>query len=323
MMSSIFTQSHYSHPASSSTSLPSVGSGTAADLGSHTAQLGLPRSTFQGSLPLYQPGGGLGSWGTSPTPPTANGSGLAMPPMYWQGYYARSSGLPHLQQPPLLRPPPGLPIPHSMQQPLQYPGMNALPSVSPNMPEFPSPLPLPANSTLNLTSSLLPSTVSPTSVSAVTPETPSNMLPNKSLVASVTASTLGVNLPIMPPLTSSLEPVVTMSQNMPSVVSSNPNNVPGPTVAYQTMSLSLPSIVGSSSSGQVETSVPLVTPGQLLQSGSSSLVSSQALQTSHKDVEVKPVEAKSKPLLPEPSVRAPGESKEPILPLPKPTAQKV
>lgn len=315
-------QTHYSHPPSTSTSLPSVGSGTAADLSSHTAQLGLPRSTFQGSLPLYQPGGGLGSWGASPTPPTANGSGLAMPPMYWQGYYARSNGLPHLQQPPLLRPPPGLPIPQSIQQPLQYPGMNALPSVSPNMPEFPSPLLQPANSTLNLTSSLLPSTGAPTSASALPPETPSDLLPNKSPVASVTASTLGVNLPIMPPLTSSLEPVATMSQNMPSVVSSNPNTVPGPTAAYQTMSQSLRSIVGSSSSSQVETSLPLVTPGQLLQSGSSTHTSSQPLQTSHKDVEAKPVEAKSKPLLPEPSVRAPGEAKEPILPLPKPTAQK-
>ncbi|KAL5553528.1 hypothetical protein UlMin_040929 [Ulmus minor] len=122
-------QSHFPRPVSSSTSsssLPSTASGSLTDIGSHNAQLGLPGSNFQGGLPLYQPGGNLGSWGPTP-PPNANGAGLAMP-MYWQGYYGPANGLPHMHQQPLLRPPPGLSMPSSMQQTFPSPMQQALPS---------------------------------------------------------------------------------------------------------------------------------------------------------------------------------------------------
>ncbi|XP_073000569.1 protein decapping 5-like [Typha latifolia] len=298
-------QSHYSRPPSSTSNLPSIGTGAVPDLTSHTGQLGLQRPTFQGSFPLYQPGGGLGSWGSTPPPPAANGTGLAMPPMYWQGYYAPSSGLPQLQQPPLLRPPPGLSIPHSMQQPLQFPGTNAsVPSGSQNVPEFP---PVPAPS-------------------------------------------LGFSLPFATPLTFNTESSGTMAQNMPSLISNKPVSIPDAALNYQTMSQTVPSIVASSSSAEVETLVPLVTPGQLLQASPSTLPSSQPLQTplqssqslqpslqpsqslkpplqttlqaTHKDSETKQLENKAKPLLPEPSLHVAAENKEPILPLPKPAAHK-
>ncbi|CAL5433019.1 unnamed protein product [Camellia sinensis] len=126
--------SHYPRPASTSSSLPPAVSGSLTDLSSHTAQLGHPGSSFQGSLPLYQPGANLGSRGPSPPIPSANGSGLAMP-MYWQGFYGPPNGLPQLHQQTLLRPPPGLSMPPSMQQPMQYSGFNApFPTGASNLP---------------------------------------------------------------------------------------------------------------------------------------------------------------------------------------------
>ncbi|XP_077219836.1 protein decapping 5-like [Tasmannia lanceolata] len=299
-------QSHYSRPASVSMSVPSVGSGTVTDLNSHTAQLGLPRSTFQGGLPLYQPGGNFSSWGSSPPPPTANGSGLPMP-MYWQGFYGPSSGLPHVQQQPLLRPPPGLPIPHSMQQPMQYPGMNpSLPSAAPNLPEFPSPLLPPFNSTLNLTSNSLPSTLAPVQVAVLPSETLPSLMPNKAPITSLPLTTPGSNLPLVSPMTSSLD----INSIVPPI-SSKPRTVPGPTLPYQTASQSLSTIGGSSTSSRAETLVPsLVTPGQLLQPGLTTLPSSQSLPTVNKDIEI------VQPASSEPSGSAPTETQAPILPLP-------
>ncbi|XP_017626328.1 protein decapping 5-like isoform X2 [Gossypium arboreum] len=124
-------QSHYPQLAIASTSLPSSGSGSMQDMGSQTSSIGLTRPPFQGNLPLYQPGANLGPWG-SPAAPTTN-SGLSIP-MYWQGYYGSANGLPPQQQP-LLQPPPGLSMPSSMQQPMQYPAMNAsLPAAASNLP---------------------------------------------------------------------------------------------------------------------------------------------------------------------------------------------
>ncbi|KAK7392348.1 hypothetical protein VNO78_20784 [Psophocarpus tetragonolobus] len=60
-------------------SLPSAASGSLTNLGSHTTQLGLLGSNFQGPLPLYQPRGNIGSWGASPRVPNTNGGRLAMP----------------------------------------------------------------------------------------------------------------------------------------------------------------------------------------------------------------------------------------------------
>ncbi|MBA0795447.1 hypothetical protein Gohar_006311, partial [Gossypium harknessii] len=149
-------QSHYPQSAIASTSLPSSGSGSMQDMGSQTSSIGLTRPPFQGNLPLYQPGANLGPWGSSGAP-TAN-TGLSIP-MYWQGYYGSANGLPPQQQP-LLQPPPGLSMPSSMQQPMQYPAMNAsLPAAASNLPgsQLPesTPLLLPpfGTGTLNLQSS--------------------------------------------------------------------------------------------------------------------------------------------------------------------------
>ncbi|CAL9201093.1 unnamed protein product [Musa hybrid cultivar] len=312
-------QSQYLRPASTYTSTPSVGSGSIADLSSHTAQSGLASSTFQGSLPLYQPGGGLGTWGSSPSPPTANGSGLAMPPLYWQGYYPQSSGLPHLQQPTLLQPPPGLPIPHSMPLPFQYPGVNpSFQSGSQNLPEI-RPLP---HGTATPTSGPLPSMMDPSSASTLSLETTSTLLHNRTPVTTVPATTFSISLPLVPPLTSNFEKTAPMPQSMPSVVSSKPNTEPGSTMAHLSVSQPVPSAVVSSSSSQVEKPVGLVTPGQLLQTGSSMLPSSQPLQTSQTDADAKTLEDKSKPLLHEPSCSSAAEAMEPILSIPKSTMQK-
>ncbi|XP_077253716.1 protein decapping 5-like [Tasmannia lanceolata] len=273
-------QSHYSQPTSLSTSLPSVGSGTVTDLNSHTTQLGLPSSAFQGGFPLYQPGGTLGLWGPSPPPPTANISGLPMP-MYWQGYYG-PSGLPHVQQQPLLRP-----------------------SVAPNIPEFPSPLLPSANSTLNLSSTSLPSTLAPVQVAALASETLPSLMPNKAPITSLPVTTPGSNLPLVSPITN-------YSLDLNSVVppiSSKPRTVPG-TLNYQTASQYKSSIVGPSTSSHTETSVPLVTPGQLLQPILTTRPSSQSLPTVNKDIEI------VKPTSSEQSASAPTEAQAPILPLP-------
>ncbi|KAE8707385.1 hypothetical protein F3Y22_tig00110384pilonHSYRG00706 [Hibiscus syriacus] len=83
----ISLQSHFPPPVSTATSMPSAAVGPLTDLTPHTTQMGLAGSNFQAALPLYQPGGNMGSWGASPPPPAVNGGGLAMP-MYWQRYYA-------------------------------------------------------------------------------------------------------------------------------------------------------------------------------------------------------------------------------------------
>ncbi|XP_042379581.1 protein decapping 5-like [Zingiber officinale] len=312
-------QSHYPHPASTSTSVPTVGSGGAADVTSHSAQLGLPGPTYQGSLPPYQPVGGLGTWGSSPTPPTANGSGLGMPPMYWQGYYAPSSGLPQLPQTALLRPPPGLPFPHSMQHPFQYPGINpSLPSGAQSLPELP---PLFPQTNLNsvLTSTTLPLTLDPSSASSLSPETSSTLLQTKTPVATMAVSTLGISFPLASPSITNFEKVIPPTT---SVFTANPIVGHGSAMPYLSVSQSESPAAVSSSSSKVEKPVALVTPDKLLPPSTSMLPSSQPSQTSNKDFDARIVDEKTKPLLPEPTLGAPTETKEPILPLPKSNVQK-
>ncbi|RZR81505.1 hypothetical protein BHM03_00007752 [Ensete ventricosum] len=280
-----------------STSVPSAGSGSPADISSHAAQLGIPRSTLHGNLPLYQPGVGMGTWGSLPTLPTANGSGLVMPPMYWQGYYAPSSGLPHLQQPSLLQPPPGLPIPHTMQHPFQYPGINpSLPSGSQTLSELPPMYPhTSANPTL--TSSPLPSMLGPSSTNTLSVEASSTLFPDKSPAA----SSISFSVPLVPPLTFNLEKAMTTPQSTP-VVGSKPSTVPGSTLAYGSVSEPVPAVVSSSSS-QAEKPVPIETQNHSLQTGHPLLPSSQPMQTSHTDADAKALEDKSK-ASPEPSSNA-------------------
>ncbi|XP_024193901.1 protein decapping 5 isoform X2 [Rosa chinensis] len=313
-------QSHYSRPALTTSSLPSPASGPLTDINPHTAQMGLPGSNFQGTLPLYQPGGNLGSWGVPP-PPNANGGGLAMP-MYWQGYYGPPNGLPHLHQQSLLRPPPGLSMPSPMQQPLQYPNFSAsLPTGPSNFPEGPSPLLSAASgSSPSLTSAslappiglILPTTLPPVPSTTLASEILSSSMPNKAPSGSPSVATLGASLPPLSSLTSSSPDISTVAPS----ISNKTSIVSGPALPYQSVSQSPSSVAGASNSVRMETLVPsLVTPDQLLQSGSATGPSAQSLQAAHKDVEVVQVSSSTSP---EPPVPVSAEPQPPILPLPPP-----
>ncbi|XWS64366.1 hypothetical protein CRYUN_Cryun06bG0180000 [Craigia yunnanensis] len=304
--------------------MPSAASGPLTDFNSHSTQMGLPGSNFQAALPLFQPGWNIGSWGASPLPPTANGSGLAMP-MYWQGYYGPPNGLPHLHQQSLLRSPPGLSMPPSMQQPMQYPNFNApLPagpanSQSSSLPEVPPTL-LPASmgsqslTSASLSSSTFPSALPPAPSATLASETLPGSLPNKAPNSALPPATLRASLPALSPLMSSgpeLSSIVPPIANKPSAI---------PTLPYQSASQAASSVIGVSNSIRKETSTPsLVTPSQLLQLGSTVVPSPQPAATDHKDVEVVQVSSSSN----EPSAPVVSEAQPPILPLPVPSrAQK-
>lgn len=306
----LLLQSHYPRPVTTSTSLPSAVSGPLTDHSSHTTQLGIPGSNFQGPLPLYQPGGNIGSWGASPPAPSANGGGLAMP-MYWQGYYGAPNGLPHIPQQSLLRPPPGLSMPSSMQLPMQYPNFNpSLPTGSSTLPEFPPALLSASSSSPSVTSTSLPppnvaSTLPPVLSTTLASETLPVSVPNKGPTVSLAA-----NLPSLTPLVASSPDV---NATVPPI-SNKTNAISGSSLPYQTISQLTTAIVGSANSVRTETPAPsLVTPGQLLQSGPTIISSSQPSQTPHKDVEVVQVSSTSFPDL---SVPVSAETQPPILPLP-------
>ncbi|KAJ6431922.1 hypothetical protein OIU84_019240 [Salix udensis] len=334
-------QSHYPRPVATSSGFPSAVSGPLTDLGSLNGPGGQPASNFQGGVPLYQPGGSLGTWGALPPPPNANGSGLAMP-MYWQGFYGPPNGLPHLHQQSLLRPPPGLAMPSSMQQPMQYPNFNTslLTGISnlpfPNLPVStlpPSNLPistLPTSlpdvqppllpgitSSLNFTShsavpSTLPSTV-PLMPSAFLPsETLPSLMHDKIHSSALPTTNLGASLPVLSPLTTSSADLNIIAPP----ISNKPSSIAGQTMPYQSTVQSAPSGVLASNSlhTEIPTPIPLLTPGQLLQSGSLIVPSTRPVQTAHKDVEVVKVSP-----APEPSVPVTMKAQPPILPLPFPS----
>ncbi|KAK6921799.1 Lsm14-like, N-terminal [Dillenia turbinata] len=312
-------QSHYPRPVASSTSLPAAASGPSSDLSSQTSPpLGLPGSSFPGGLPLYQPPGNLASWGSSPTPPTANGTGIPMT-MYWPGIY----GPPNMHQQSLLRPPPGLSLPPSMQQPMQYPSFNTpLPPLAsnwgaPSMPDFSSPLLSATTGSSSLTSTSLPASSLPSTLphvpsATLASETVPSLLPNKAPSPALPTATVGPSLP-------SLSPVIASNSDVNAIVppiSNKPNPVPGPSPPYQSMSQLMPSVSRASGSTLPESSTPsLVTPGQLMQSGPTTIASTQPSQTVHKDVEVVQVSPSSSS---EPSAPVPAESQPAILPLPVP-----
>ncbi|CDP00559.1 unnamed protein product [Coffea canephora] len=301
--------------STTSTALPTAVTASLPDLGSHSAQLGHPGSTFQGGLPLYQPGGNLSSWG--PSPPNANGSGLAMP-MYWQGYYGAPNGLPQMHQQSLLRPPPGLSMPPSMQQ-MQYSGFNtSLPTAAPslpgsNLPEYPSVAPT-SSSSLSSSSSLPASTL-PLSVPPMQPPTlgseQSSLVLNKASVSRI-PTTAGASLP-------SLSHLTTSSPDLSSVVPSGPSKssaVSGTVLQHQSISQPVTTVAGTSTSILVETPTPsLITPGQLLLTGPASVSLNQSSQTMQKDVEVVQVSTTTPS---EPPAPVSTEAQPPILPLPPP-----
>ncbi|XP_038725921.1 protein decapping 5-like [Tripterygium wilfordii] len=319
-------QSHYPRPTS--TSMPSAVSGSLTDLSAHNQQVGLAGTNFQGGLPLYQPGGNLGTWGASPSPASATAGGLAMP-MYWQGYYGPPNGLPHLHQQSMLRPPPGLSMPSSVQQPMQYPNFNAslssgaqnLPVLnvpSSNLQEVSSPFISTSTSSLNLLPTSLPPSALPSTLPAVpsatlTSEALPSLLPNKAPNSALPAATPSGSLPSQTILTT---PGPELNAIMPPI-SNKANSVTTSTLPYQGSSPPMSSIVGMPNSIRAETPTPvLITPGQLLQSGSTSSPGlSQSVLADHKDVEVVQVSSSSPSETPVPIVTEPQP---PILPLPPP-----
>ncbi|KMZ73053.1 Protein decapping 5 [Zostera marina] len=345
-------------PPSTSASLPAVTAEPVGDMSSHAgqSQVEYPRPPLQGGLPLYQPGGSLASWGSSP--PTANGSGLGMP-MYWQGFYPPSGGMPgglpggmpgglpggmpgglpggmpgglpggisHLQPPPLLRPPPGLSMPYSMQQPFQYPGINAsLPSVPQNISGSNTSLPfgslnfqgssesLPVSSTLSEIPPYLPPISGSLSLSSVS--SASTMAPI------VQANTLISNMPQNKNAVPTL-PLATSVSKLDSVsINSKTRILPGSHLVYQAISQPAPSTIGLPNSSHVETSMPsLVNSGKLLQSQSSTFASTQSLQLSE-NIMVKDKMPNVQSAKTEPLKSSADEANQPILPLPTPLVRK-
>ncbi|KAH9739469.1 protein decapping 5 [Citrus sinensis] len=303
-------QSHYSQAAIASTSLPS-GTGSLPDPTSQTSQLGLSRPPFQGNPPLYQPGGSLGAWGSSPMP-TTNGAGLAMP-MYWQGFYGSPNGLQGQQQP-LLQPPPGLSMLPSMQQSMQYPAMNpSLPTGVSNLPasqlaEHRPPLMPPISTgTLNLLSPMLPA-----QSSAMISDSSTNLIPDKASTQTLPTAAPSTSLPLVPPLNSGIDKTAVAPV-------SEPKSVPGPIMPFQSTVSESVSTVGMSSSILNDGIMPsLVTPGQLLQPGLPAVSSSQSSQAAQKDVEVVQLSSSESAAAPPPA----SDVQEPILPLPSTTERK-
>ncbi|XP_024183715.1 protein decapping 5 [Rosa chinensis] len=319
-------QTHYSQAVTASTNLPSSGLASIPDVSAHTPQMGLPKTTFQSSLPMYQPLGSLGSWGSS-APPTTNGSGFPMT-MYWQGFSGPSNGFQHQQQS-LLMPSPGLSMPPSMQQPMLYPTINASLSAGSSGPSTSKPsespsafLPPFGMGTPNLHSHMLPaqlpaltigtpgdlqSFMFPSKSSATVSESSSSLILNKASPQTLQTATSISSLPLVSPLTPALD-----KTNILLPASDKPKT--GPTAVMPLTSESVSSMARTSGSILAEGAMPpLVTPGQFFQPELTMVSSSQPSQTAQRDVEV--VKVSSSELPPSPPAAA-KDSQEPILPLP-------
>ncbi|CAH2067415.1 unnamed protein product [Thlaspi arvense] len=309
-------QSHYPNPTppTSSSLPPSSVTGPVPDVvGSHNGQYGMG---FQNSMPLYQPSGNLGPWGPSP-----------QPPMYWQGYYPPPpNGLPQLHQQSLVRPPQGMSMHTSLQQPPQYPNFNAsLPSGSSAMQGSSLPEATPtlfpySNST---SSQIQAPSVSPPSGPPLPLSSGLPSAPSASQASEMSPPLLSNKAPVAAPLTISQDTSLpTFSQSTTRAaeisaglsLSNKPSAVPGPVSMPQTAPLTSASLVGGSSTISQDKPRPLlVTPGQLMQSGSAAVSLSTPSQNTDKDVEV--VQAPSSAGL-EQSVTNTSEAQPPILPLP-------
>ncbi|EOY04274.1 Decapping 5, putative isoform 2 [Theobroma cacao] len=332
-------QSHHPQSAIASTGLPSSVTGSIPDPGSQTSSVGIARPTFQGSLPLYRPGSDLGPWGSS-TAPTTNG-GLSMP-MYWQSYYGSMNGLPPQQQP-LLRPPPGLSMPPSLQQSMQYPAVNvSFPTTASNLPAHqlsentPTLMPPFGVGTLNLQSSVLPA-----QSSTVVSDSSTSLNPDTASASTVPTAASSSSLPLVSALSSLDKSAVMLS------LSDKTKTVPDPIMPFKGIPDSASSAIGTSSVLNDGTLPSLVTPGQLLQPGVLTASSSMSSQTAQKDVEVVHVSSPESTTAPAPApvsaqvptpvpaqvpppllAQAPPqalktEGQEPILPSPSPSDHKL
>lgn len=315
-------QSQYAAPTASSSLPPTSVAATAAtgpllDFSSQMPQSGVPKTSFQNNVPLYQPGAGV-AW-SPPTPPTTNGSGLPVP-MYWQGYYGPSGAL-QTQQQSLVRPVQGFSMPPPMQppsaqQPVQYPTMNSSvpPGASHVSPlqtmELSPPLLHPiASSTLSLQSTVLP-----VQSSAQVPDSSTNVMSSKASAQVVPAVSMISNSPLVSP---ALPNGLDKSTAAP-LVSNQAKTISSSSLPFNSLSEPLSTIGGTSNSPA------LVTPGQFLQPGPTI---SQSSQTAQKDVEVVQVSSLVSP--PQPAAVATAtatmssEAQAPLLPLPSPSNPKI
>ncbi|KAL9249935.1 decapping 5-like protein [Drosera capensis] len=301
-------QSHYPPTLASSGSLRLTTVGPAQDLSTQTPLPGPSRPDLQGGLPLYQPGGSVGSWNSS-TSSQSNGSGLAMP-MYWQGYYGPLSNLQNQQQT-FLRTPQGLSMPPSLQQPVPYPPMNpSVPTVPSSSPatDFPPPLVPPIlGSSLNMQSTIIPVQSSQPCLDAFRYPMP-NKAPSQ-LLSSISESS---SLPMASVLAAAVDKVSGSSSLLDQA-----KQVSGSRMPHNSLSEPLPEAVATSAPPS------LVTPGQFLQMGSTTLPPSQSSQITQKDDEVVqvsvPVSQTSPPssaAANETPVSAVRDSQGPLLPLP-------
>lgn len=275
--------------------------------------------------------------------------------MYWQGSYGPSSGLPHVQQPSLIRQPPSLPIPHFILQQLQYPAMNvSLPSAAQNLLEVPTiPPPVRTSSIQSLISPALSPSLPPIQAAALPYETSSNLMPNK-VPSPLSAFTTGSNQsltsiklsPFLPPIQTAALPSEMSSSLMPNKVPVS--SLPMTSANSSFMSPPLTSSLDTSASPPLLSSKPLIDPAPILpylpklqsvsEIGGSSSTSSpaetsvpslvkpdQLMQTqplrAGKDVDVLQP-ASTEPSQSFPAV-TPVEDQGPILPLPTLLIQKV
>ncbi|XP_007036409.2 PREDICTED: protein decapping 5 [Theobroma cacao] len=187
-------QSHYQHPAASS-SLPHSSTSSMTSFSSNS-QLALPSSNYQGSVPQYHPVGHMVSWGSS-TPPTVNSNEHTVP-MYWQGLNGPSGGYSYLH-PSLLRPPPGLLASPGTQQ-MEHSTVDAsIPSGATHLPEIPHLL-LPTSSASSLNSTLLPSSSASSQNSILFP--PSSASPQNSTMQPPSSAS-SQNPTVLPPSSAS------------------------------------------------------------------------------------------------------------------------
>ncbi|KAJ4952342.1 hypothetical protein NE237_029174 [Protea cynaroides] len=295
-------QSHYaSGPSGSSNSAP-VGVGTPTDLRSHGESTSLLQVAYPGALPLHQPGAHLGY---SPAPQNSNGASLSMP-MYWQGYYGSSGGLPQAQQQSMpFQPPSTISVPLTMQNQLQYSAVQeslstSMANLSEPVASVPSNVPIANSVPLNFSPSLHPA------ISTSLSDVPSSMFINAS-VPSHSSSNL---------LTISSRPLYSQYVNpIAASVSGKGGSAPLPVLPVQSLPYSSPSFAGSTSGSLLTKPPTLLTPDQFTQPGPPSSSSVQLPYSEPKNVDGL-MALSSKP---SPSVSTPLQV--PLLPLPLSTQQ--
>ncbi|XP_043695261.1 protein decapping 5 [Telopea speciosissima] len=265
-------QSHYASGPSGSSNSASVGGGTLTDLSSHGESTALAREAYPGAFPLYQPGA---HWGSSPATQNSNEASLSMP-LYWQGYYGSSGGLPQAQQQSMpFQPPSTISVPLTLQNQLLYSEVQE--SLSTSMTNLSEPVaPVPSNVP---TANSVPSKFSPSlnpAISTSFSDVPASMfikasVPTHSSSNLLTVSSLPLSSQYVNPIAAS--------------VSGKGGSAPLSVLPVQSLSYSSPSIAGSISGSLLTKPPTLLTPDQLTQPGPPASSSIQIPYSDQKNVD--------------------------------------